>query len=402
MTKKYKLIAILIVLFLGLLVYLEATKPNPVNWYPSYGNTDKIPYGLTIFHTTLKERLGGQFREVNKPPYEFLRDSSGVKGAYLFINEGVYFDETETHSLLDWVEKGNTIYVASQYFSQELLDTLSLETDYYYDLDNFENKPLLNLSNPQLKREKPFSLDLEISTNYFSVIDTARTVVLGVFDLIKKDSLTIEDPKVNFIKQPYGDGFVYLHLLPEAFTNYFMLHKENKAYTNAVQRYIPEDVTVYWDNHYKNSKTYYSSPLYMLFKNRYLKWAWYVLLLGVFLWVFFEGKRKQKAIPVVAPLQNQTLAYTHTIAGMYLEKGDHKSIAHHQINHFLEYLRSMHNLDTSKLGQDFIVKAAAKTGNSEVVTKQIVDDIIYIQQKEILTQDELTKFNKRIEEYKSL
>lgn len=400
MTKKYKLIAVLIILFLGLLVFLEATKPNPVNWYSSYGNTDKIPYGLAVFHTTLKERMGEQFLEVNEPPFEFLRDSSEVQGTYLFINEGVYFDEAETYSLLDWVEKGNTMYVASQYFSQELLDTLSLETDYYYDLDNFDNKPLFNFTNPNLKRENPYSLDLEISANYFSALDTTSTVVLGVYDLLKKDSLTIEEPKVNFIKQPYGEGFVYLHFLPEAYTNYFILHKDNQTYTNTAQLYIPEDTMVYWDNHYKNSKTYYGSPLYLIFKNRYLKWAWYVLLIGVFLWVFFEGKRKQKAIPVVKPLQNQTLAYTHTIAGMYLEKGDHKSIAQHQTNHFLEYLRSTHNLDTSRLGQDFITKAAAKTGNSEADTKRLVDTILYLQQKENITQEELTKFNKRIEEYK--
>lgn len=401
MTKKYKGIALLILLFLGLLVYLEATRPEPVNWYPSYGNKDKIPYGLNVFYTTLQDRVGDQFKEVNRPPYEFMRDSSEVKGTYVFINDGVYFDEAEAYSLLDWVEKGNTIYVASNYFSEELLDTLSLETQSYYDLDNFERKPIFNLTNPKLKRKNPYAVDIETSTNYFSAIDTAQTVVLGVFDLVKQDSLVIEEPKVHFIKQPYGDGFVYLHLLPDVFTNYFMLHEDNQSYTNAAQLYIDQEETVYWDNHYKNSKTYYGSPLYMIFKNRYLKWAWYVLLAGVFLWVFFEGKRKQKAIPIITPLQNQTLAYTHTIAGMYLEKGDHKSIAHHQINHFLEYLRSTHNLDTSKLGQEFITRASAKTGNEEAVTKRIVDYMVYIQQKDTITQEELTRFNTRIEEYKS-
>jgi hypothetical protein len=138
----------------------------------------------------------------------------------------------------------------------------------------------------------------------------------------------------------------------------------------------------------------------MLFKNRYLKWAWYVLLAGVFLWVFFEGKRKQRAIPIVTPLQNQTIAYTHTIAGMYLEKSDHKSIAYHQINHFLEYLRSVHNLDTSKLGLDFINRASAKTNNPVNETKRVVDMIQYIQQKEQITKEELEKLTKQIEDYK--
>lgn len=401
MTKKYKLLAALILLFIGLLVYIEATKPEPINWYPSYGNTDKIPFGLNVFYTTLQDKLSTNFKEVNIPPYEFMQDSSEVTGTYFFVNDGVYFDEAETYRLLDWVEKGNTLYVASQTISQTLLDTLSLETDYYYDLDNFDRTTLHNLVNPSLSRATPYEMEVESSTSYFSQLDTSNTVVLGVFDLKKENTNGIKEPKINFIKQSYGEGFVYLHLFPEAFTNYFILYKENYTYTDALQLYIDDEETVYWDNHYKNSKTFYSSPLYMIFKNRYLKWAWFVLLAGVFLWVFFEGKRKQKAIPILDPLQNQTIAYTHTIAGMYLEKGDHKSIAYHQINHFLEYLRSIHHLDTSKLGLDFITKASAKTGNPIQVTKRIVDLVQYIQQKEKITKEELEKLNKRIEEYKS-
>ena len=179
-----------------------------------------------------------------------------------------------------------------------------------------------------------------------------------------------------------------------------MLHEENYTYTNGAQLYLNDNQTVYWDNHYKNSKTFYSSPLYMIFKNKHLKWAWYILLVGVFLWVLFEGKRKQRAIPIVTPLENQSIAYTHTIAGMYLEKSDHKSIAHHQINHFLEYLRSTHGIDTSTLGLDFIAKAAAKTDNTEQVTKAIVDLIVTIQQTEIVTEIDLKKLTNRIEAFK--
>jgi len=401
MTKKYKLLAALILLFLGLLVYAEATRPEPINWYPSYGNKDKIPYGLNVFYTTLQERLGDNFKEINRPPFEVMLDETEINGTYLFVNSSVNFDEAETNSLLDWVDRGNTIYVASSSISQTLLDTLSLETDYYYDLDNFDRKPLVNLSNPDQARDTDYSLDIDVSTAYFTEIDTLNTVVLGVYDLQKDKVNGMEEPKVNFIRQPYGDGFVYLHLLPEAFTNYFMLHEDNYAYTNGAQLYLEEEGNVYWDNHYKNSKTFYSSPLYMIYKSRYLKWAWYVLLAGVFLWVFFEGKRKQRAIPIVTPLQNQTIAYTHTIAGMYLDKGDHRSIAYHQINHFLEYLRSTYQLDTSILGLDFITKASAKTANPVDVTKRLVDIIQYIQQKETVTKEDLEKLDKRIQEYKS-
>ena len=284
MTKKYKLLAALILLFLGLLVYAEATRPEPINWYPSYGNNDKIPYGLNVFYTTLQERLGDNFKEINRPPYEVMLDETTINGTYLFVNDGIYFDEAEANSLLEWVDQGNTLFVASNGVSETLLDSLSLDIDYYYDLDNFERKPLVNLSNPDHARETPYSLDIDVSTAYFTEIDTVNTVVLGIYDLQKENINGMEEPKVNFIRQPYGDGFIYLHLMPEAFTNYFMLHEDNYVYTNAAQLYLEEEGNVYWDNHYKNSKTFYSSPLYMIFKSRYLKWAWYVLLIGCLLY----------------------------------------------------------------------------------------------------------------------
>ena len=83
MTKKYKILAALILLFLGLLTYLEATKPTPINWYPSYGNTDKIPFGLKVFHTTLKDRFSESFKEVNLPPFKFMQQTDTVQGTNL-------------------------------------------------------------------------------------------------------------------------------------------------------------------------------------------------------------------------------------------------------------------------------------------------------------------------------
>ena len=189
--------------------------------------------------------------------------------------------------------------------------------------------------------------------------------------------------------------------MPDAFINYFMLDKDNYTYTEAALKYIPEDATIFWDNHYKNGKSVNTTPLYMLFKNRYLKWAYYMLVIGVILWVFFEGKRKQRAIPIIKPLPNQTMAFTKTIAGMYFEKQDHKSIALHQINHFMEHIREVYNMPTSDRGLDFIEKLAAKSNNKQEDTKRLMDYITAIGQKYPISKEELLKLNKLIEAFKT-
>ena len=76
--------------------------------------------------------------------------------------------------------------------------------------------------------------------------------------------------------------------------------------------------------------------------------------------MIFKGKRNQRLIPVITPLKNQTLAFTRTIANMYYEKSDHKNIATHKINYFLEYIRITHRLSTLKIDASFYEKLAAE------------------------------------------
>ncbi|WP_299210310.1 DUF4350 domain-containing protein [uncultured Dokdonia sp.] len=404
MSNKLKILAGVLLIVLALLVYLESSQKDPVNWFASYAKKDKIPYGSFVLYNTLKEtRTEDSFKEISQPPYEFLADSNHQKGTYFFVNDYINFDEAESIQLLDWVSRGNTLYIGARGIGSTLLDTLSLDTKSFYQLDNIDRKPpLLELVNPTLKKEQPYLFDLNIQTIYFHEIDTLKTVVLGAYDYMRNDdSLTLKEPKVHFIKQSFGEGTIVLHLMPDVFTNYFMLDQENYAYTEAALRYIPDDVPIFWDNHYKNGKTINTSPLYMLFKNRYLKWAYYMLVIGVILWVFFEGKRKQRAIPIIKPLPNQTLAFTKTIAGMYFEKQDHKSIALHQINHFMEYIREEYLMETADRGLDFIERLASKSDNTQEETKRLMDYITSISQKYPITQEELLKLNKLIEAFKT-
>ncbi|WP_405327781.1 DUF4350 domain-containing protein [Leeuwenhoekiella sp. LLG6367-2.1] len=400
MTLRYKILAGILILAVTLLIAAEATKPEPVNWFPSYGKIDKIPFGTYIFYDQLssivdKDRL----EEVNIPPFEFI--DSTKTGTYFFLNSSVYNDEAEAQKLLEWVASGNTLFIAANTVSKTLLDTLNLSTAYYSTTKLIKKRPLVNLSNPQLKSKSPYLLDKDVSTTYFDEIDTLKTTVLGVFDLMEdEDSTQIKEPKINFIATPFKKGTIIINTFAEGFTNAFMLKEENARYTAGALTYLPANGKIYLDHNYKNSKAVAESPLYIILNNRYLKWAWYTLLLTTVIWVLFEGKRKQRSIEIIKPLPNQTLDYTRTIAGMYLDKKDNRQIAIHQINHFMEYIRSTFILATDKKDQDFIEKLAAKSNVSVVEIKNTIDYIITLKPKAVITEDELIQLNSYIENFK--
>jgi len=402
MNTRYKIMAGILLLFIALLVVMESAKSEELNWFPSYSAKAKIPLGTYVFYDQLKKKIDPQStQEIKIPPFEFLSDSVG-HGTYFFVNNEISFDPSETKKLLKWVGRGNTLFVSATYQSHKLLDTLNLEQATFYEQTSLTRKPLLNLSNPILKREQPYLMNKDLGSSYFDKMDTTNTTVLGVYDMMRdSDSTKIQDPKVNFVKVPFEKGYVYLHLFPQAFSNFFMLEGNNSKYTAGLLGYLSKEKTLYIDQYYKTGKSFNTSPLFLIFSNKYLKWAYYLLLIIAVLWVYFEGKRKQRSIPIVKPVANQTLDFTRTIAGMYLENKDHKQIAQHQINHFLDYLRSTYNTPTAQLNDDFISTIASKSEESRSNVKQLVDTIITIRQKAEISEQELINLNTLIEKFKA-
>lgn len=399
MSKGYKIIVIVLLGVLALLTYYEAVEPEPINWYPSYSKLDKIPLGTYVFHDLVKDSYD-EIREINQPPYEFLTSEDTIAGTYFFVNGQVNLENDELDQLLQWVDKGNMIFISAKTFSHQLLDTLNLKTDHLVALASIETKPEIALTNKYLRSNSSYLYDRDIHVPYFSSIDTAATKILGTVRLAEsKDS--IQKSKFNFISQPFGKGQILLHTFPEAFGNYFMLTDENYQYTQNILAYIGHDQTLLWDNYYKSGKTTYSSPLYLLFRTKSLKWAYYTLILGLILFVIFEGKRKQRSIPIITPLKNQTVAFAQTISAMYLERNDHKAIAIMQIQLFFTFLREEFRMIIDESSQIHYEELSLKTGNSIEKTKSLFRQMQTLKNKQLITNDELTDLVSKINTFKT-
>ncbi|MGB3150819.1 MAG: DUF4350 domain-containing protein, partial [Maribacter sp.] len=205
----------------------------------------------------------------------------------------------------------------------------------------------------------------------------------------------------NVIMQPFGKGKIILSTFPEAFTNYFLLKANNKDYTAGLLSYLDDSKTIYMDNHYKSGKSFYTSPMYIFLNTKELKWAYYTALIGVLIYIVFEGKRKQRAVPVITPLKNQTLAFTRTISDMYFEKSDQKSIAEHRINYFLDEVRSNYYLGKISGEDDFYKNLAARSGHSLESVKSLFIFMEQLRNKSQVTDSELIKLNTLIQKFKA-
>lgn len=405
MNKQIKFYIALTVLAIFGIVLMEYSKPKQINWFASYTKHHKIPFGTYVFNEQL-ERLFSESNIIHleNPPYQNLSQSDSINGTYVFINDNVYFGDTELKKLLDWTSKGNTLFIASEDFEEELLDTLNLDTDVISIFEVEGDSFTFQLSNKALDTTT-VAFNKSNYAHYFNSIDTLNTTVLSTIKGFKTDEF-IEDsikikPPIHIIKQPFGNGSIVLSTFPQAFTNYFILNAPNQNYTAGLMSYLNDSKPIYIDNYYKSGKVYYTSPMYILLNTKSLKWAYYIMLIGVVFYIIFEGKRKQRAIPIVKPLKNQTLDFTRTIANMYYEKEKHSEIAQHKIQHFLEYIRTHLHLSTTTINDEFIKNLAARSNNSIEDTKDLFKTIKDFNQKTKLNNTELERLNTLIETFKS-
>ncbi len=394
MDKKTKIYAVLFVLLIFGYIYLESTKKQPINWFPSYVAKHKIPLGTYVLNKELSTIFPSNNIEiVSIPPYVYLQDSTRI-GTYFFVDEALNFGDAEFLRLMKFVARGNDVFISTHGMN---IDTLNFETERLVS-KNLDEKVFFKQLNKAFKG-KEYTYDRPFINQVFTKIDTTNTTILGITGYVNSNEERTEEG-INFVKHSYGKGNFYLHTFPEVFTNYTILNETNHQHTANILSYLRDDIPILWDAYYKTGKSKITSPLQYLLGSKYLKWAYYMALIGVLIFVIFEGKRKQRSIPIITPLKNQTVAFTRTIANMYFEKQEHKNIAEHKISYLLEFIRVKLHIPTTKLDGVFYENVALRSGNSleDVIKLFKFCDTIHL--KNQITNEELIKLNSLIEKFK--
>ncbi len=394
MNKTYKIAFGLFLLLIVSLAWLESKEPEPVNWNPSYTSKDKIPLGAFVFYNSWDNYLENEIAEIRIPPYEYLNDNP-ENGNYFFLNNYVNFDDDELDDLLNWVSKGNKLFISAYNFGENLEDTLDFKIGSFISSEAFTSRPQLNLVNPGLQLPRDVLFDQDLPALYFKDIDSTSHTVLGTVFFEGNSG-----KKINFIKTEFGEGEILLHTTPQAFSNYFLLKEENYKYVENLLAYLDGE-NILWDAYYKSGRSYFSSPLYILLNNRPLKWAYYFVIITTILFIFFEGKRKQRAIPVVEPLKNRSFEYSATLSHLYLEKRNFYELRIRKITLFMEFIRQNYRLDTNSIEEEFYRNLASKSNNSLETTKGLFQRIFKFQNETENTKEAFLELSNSINSFKN-
>lgn len=391
MKKKNLYITLLVLLVSGYLIS-EWARPKPIDWTESYLGTDTIPYGTYIMRDLLPDLFPGEPITYQSEPI-FNVDSASEIQNVIFINSQFSPDKFEVDKLLKKVQQGKNVFIAAKKMKGKLADTLNIKISapsitIPKGFNGQEDSVQFRFSEPSVQEGDRWYYPERLANYYFTSYDTLNSTVLG----------TVGNEFTNYIKIEKGEGAFYIHSVPYLFTNFYMRDYHKADYVFRALSYLPVAPTA-WDNYYKAGRSAAGSPLGYIMSHSYLKWAWITALAGIFLFITFRARRRERVIPEISRPENTTLEFTRTIGRLYHQSGNHKDLAEKKITYFLKYIRDELNLDTHTINDSFITRAAQRSGVNEERTDAVFRKIIELQNRDTLSSKELWELNEKIETF---
>ncbi|RZL50937.1 MAG: DUF4350 domain-containing protein [Pedobacter sp.] len=384
--KKYLIIGSVL-----MLIYLIAqyTKPKPTNWEPSYLMDDKIPFGTYI----LRQQINDIFPEVKVTKtqsaiYNTIQEKPPGLSNLFIIASNFNVDKLDYEQMVKYMQNGNNIFIASFQIKGVLLDTLGLEIESGFSLRNKRKYPI-NFASPTLKREMDYYFDKGISDQYFAKIDTSRALVLG----------TKDGSDANFVQYKFGKGNLFILPNPQLLTNYSLLKEDGAEYAAKTLSYLPKTKNLIWDEHFTKPEVKDRSELSVFLRFDQLRWAYYIALGSIAVFVLFEIKRRQRIIPIIDKLNNTSVEFVNVVGRVYYQQRNNKDIADKKVIYLLEYIRNKYRLKTTEIDQEFRESLINISGATADIIDELIAEINYLKAGNNVGDHQLIRLNKLIEQF---
>lgn len=355
MNKTFKIYALIFIIIMVILALLEVNKKEVVDWRKNFDVNEKSPFGLFVFNQEVKDLFKNNLKKVDVTAYDYYNENQKKPHNILVIESEI--DTESWNKILNEVSKGSDAMLIIAKMPKEISDSIG-----FYDSQiSFEDKNVLKLTDKKYQNDF-IKLDKFPSGRGFSYIKPG-VEVLG--KTVEEDN----SDQANFIKAKLGKGNIYVHCEPLFLTNYYLLKSGNTKYAQDVFSYLKDRETLWFVE--ANTK---ESRFFMRFilGNPALKYAWWLLLSGLALFIFFNAKRKQRIVPIIEPLKNTSLDFVKSIGNLYLQEGDFHDMMAKKAQYFLNKVRLDLLIDTQNLDEEFSKKLQLKTGkNIEIINESV-------------------------------
>lgn len=388
-----KFIYIFVGLF-GLIILAQYLLPKPVDWtYHRYLSKDKAPFGCYAAYSLMDGVYSRKFRN-NTQTFYNLKDKAKDSTSVLLINDNFNLNKSDIRSLFQMLENGTTVFMAANSFDGPLADTFHVKTHYdfsnfFVSIDSLVNKTgeTITLAAKNKNGEK-FVYTRAAAVSSFNNFDTTKFSILA-YTRGKEPCL---------ISAKVGKGKIFLMSVPDVFANVFVVKHKNRELAYTLLSMIKNRELI-WDEYYKTFNVTNYSPVKFILENDALYSAYLLLFFTLILYTIFEGRRRQRPIPVTEPVKNITLEFVDVISHVYFNSKNHHDIASEKIKYFYETVRKKFNVSTAEINPTFINEITELSGIEEKLVKQLFSYCERIKNASEISEYDLIELNRQISNF---
>lgn len=419
----------MLVLFV-LFCLLQVNLPKKFVWSPTFSHVDKQPFGCFVFDSVLTQSLPNGYHVTKKTFFQLDQEHAKEKISVLMVVDQQNLKQLDVKYLCNIARRGGKVMVVASssfddgrnadtvvvdelertfkvriedgmYFSlRGILSGLKAHDNDMYDTIYWNNRETMYAAQPyrmfynmvggtlfvdSVPKVKRLAYTLS-TAGYDYKLDSLYVGDFTGFDTIVDEKERIERIDTFAIKKvpvavsvPYGKGEVIFVSSPLLYTNYGMLEGNTSVYIFRLMSYLA-DLPVYRTEAYVKTDAMLvaeQSPFREFIKRPPLRWALYLALLGVVLFMIFTARRRQRVIPIMSKPANRSLEFIQLIGTLYYQRKDHVDLVRKKFKLFAEELRKTAGVDISDVNTDDreYLLLAEKTGMNSDRLKKVIRQI---------------------------
>lgn len=402
---------ITLIILVGFLMF--EIKDIPVaKWKENYLYNSKEPNGAFVF----KEMLTTRFPKV--PITELsttfdLEEVNDTNQLYILFGNKIHLNDDLSESLFSFVEEGNQALLignsitlgndfSNEYPHQYTFLDSSVAISYNHSpQDTFLFKyywESFNSAMPYLFKafSAPSPADYDPDSSYLgdsialddTTLETLVDSLNAIPDQWQKDTTisslenSVEEDASLFTTAgiangqhsiyqvwPMLAGEIHYHSIPMLFSNQAAMQPGYREHFNLIfSKITPEKIWLDHMSWHAGDEADSESPLQYILSEKSLKTAYYLLIIGVLVYIIFNSKRRQRIIPPVELNKNTTLEYLQTVSKLYLSQENHIPIINYLREGFYHQIKKSYYLERHH--QDF---AQLLTKKSQIDINQVMD-----------------------------
>lgn len=346
---------VFLLFFLLLVLSLEYHLPRQFVWVPTFSHTDKQPLGCALFDSLLSVSLPQGYALTRETFYQLEKDSASRRGVLVVAGllEG---SKADVDALLRMAERGDKMMLVSTIFPQLLEDTLHFYCTYShftsvafqeYLVHNYFRRDTLRW----IKDDCYASHSYQVYPPFLDSCLRGKDSFSCGKDSLQMRPLAVKTSTGDVLAMacPWGKGEIILVSTPLLFTNYGVTDGNTVHYLFRLLSQMGDLPIVRSEGYTRDTAQKQLSPFRYLLSHLPLRWALYLSMLTIVLFMCFTARRRQRAIPVVEAPKNRSLEFIELIGTLYFQRGNRADLVRKKYQFLTEELRREMYVDVEQL-----------------------------------------------------